>query len=313
MKKISSFILRISITGVLLILLFSKINLKVLGGILVHADLVFFGLAFVLFGLLNLLVSERWRLLLTGLGLEAKGERILLSYMASLFINLIFPSTVGGDAVRTMDIAGHTKRPSSAILATVLLDRLSGFFGLITVLILALIFGYRVINDTRILWAGLVLVLVLVFLTGVMFSGRVFGSVVGFLSAGKIKSYLTQIHAAASGYARKKRILFKIWFYSLLIHAGMSGVYYLTARGLGLHVSFVYFLLVVPVLTVFSAMPISVGGLGVRDTASVVIFAKVGVAAEKALALSLANFGFLFILGILGGIAYVLNLSRRRL
>ena len=66
-------------------------------------------------------------------------------------------------------------------------------------------------------------------------------------------------------------------------------------------------------ITVFSTLPFTVGGLGLRDTASVVVFTRVGLAAAKAFALSLINFAFMLILGILGGFCYVFILYRRRL
>ena len=106
--------------------------------------------------------------------------------------------------------------------------------------------------------------------------------------------------------------MFEAWFLSLIIQGGLSVVYYLVAEAIGVHLDLVYFLIFVPVITAFSVIPISIGGLGVRDTASVIIFGKVGLAAAKAFALSLVNFGFMFILGVCGGISYVLTLRHRR-
>ncbi|OIO36567.1 MAG: hypothetical protein AUJ74_01680 [Candidatus Omnitrophica bacterium CG1_02_44_16] len=312
MKKIRSFILKISITLCLLIFLFGKTDLRALFGVARNADISKMLLAFLLFVFLNFLVVLRWRLLLKGLCIPVSFARLASSYMASLFFNLVLPSTIGGDAVRTLDIAGHTKTHSSGILATVILDRASGFFGLFTVLACALVFGYGILGDENIFLVSGILLLIMVFSAGIMFSGRFFKAVFGFLPFAKLKDYLLKIHQATRSFKHKAGILAGAWFLSVIIQAGLSVTYFFIARAIGLDMKFIYFLLFVPVITVFSVIPISLGGLGVRDAACVAIFTKAGATAEKALWLSLSNFGFMLVLGILGGAIYVFNLYRRR-
>ena len=222
------------------------------------------------------------------------------------------PSTVGGDALRTLDIASHTGKPSSGILATVVLDRLAGFFGMMTVLVVALIFGFHMSKDASIIWATLILFVLISFLTGIMFSGIFFRVVTRHLPFKKIKEYLHQLHTATAGYKKRFDLLLKVWFVSCVIQAGLAIVYYFIALSIGLRLHLIYFWIFVPMITTFAVLPISIGGLGIRDAACVGVFTKIGVAAEKALALSLTNFGFMIILGLAGGASYVFALHRRR-
>jgi uncharacterized protein (TIRG00374 family) len=136
--------------------------------------------------------------------------------------------------------------------------------------------------------------------------------VFGYLPFENIKSYLRKLHEATRSFKHKKGALLGAWLLSIVVQGGLSVMYYYAACAIGLRVDLIYFFLFVPVITVFSAIPISVGGLGVRDAASVAVFAKVGVAAEKAFAMSLLNFGFLLVLGSIGGFVYVFGLYRRR-
>jgi uncharacterized membrane protein YbhN (UPF0104 family) len=214
--------------------------------------------------------------------------------------------------VRTLDISHHSGSHSSNILATVVLDRVSGFFGLMTVLFLALVLDFRVLHDPAILSVTFILFGLVFFLIGIMFSRRFFDFLFLHLPFQKFKAYLYKIHEATSGYRDKKTILAGVWFLSVLVQGGMSFVFYCMARAIGLKLGLIPFLVFVPVITAFSVLPISIGGLGLRDTACVVLFAKVGVAAEKALCMSLANFGFMFVLGVLGGLSYVFTLHHRR-
>ncbi|MDD5019310.1 MAG: lysylphosphatidylglycerol synthase transmembrane domain-containing protein [Candidatus Omnitrophica bacterium] len=313
MKKISAFFLRISITFGLLVFLFIRSDVRRLWTVILEADASWLLGAFVLFFLLNVLVFVRWLILLRGRGIHVSPPRLFLSYLTGQFFNLIFPSTIGGDAVRTLDISRHTKKHSSDILASVILDRVSGFLGLVTVLIFSLLFGYNLFNDASIFLAtGILLVLVVLF-SAMMFSGRFFGLCVKCIPFAGVRGYFEKIHVQTKAYAGQRAVLWAAWMISCVAHAGLAFVYYLVARAFGLEYALIYFLIFVPMITAFSSIPVSVGGLGVRDTASVFVFAKIGIAKESAFAMSLVNFGFMLILGVLGGIGYVYLLYRRRL
>ena len=88
-------------------------------------------------------------------------------------------------------------------------------------------------------------------------------------------------------------------------------IFYLVARSLHQEVKMIYFLIFVPLICVISSLP-SIGGLGVRDAGSAYLFAKVGVEAATAVSISLINFLFMIITGLVGGVIYVTALSSRR-
>lgn len=312
MKKITSFYLRISITLLLLIFLFSKTDVKGLADIVRHADAGYLGSALFLFLFLNFLIVLRWQTLLRGLSIRVPLSRVFVSYLASQFFNLALPSTIGGDTWRTLDIARYTQTPSSVILATVVLDRVAGFFGLMVVLALALFFGAHVLNDATVLIAALFLLGIVFFLAGIAFSGRFFDAIFKYVPFKKIKEYLYQIHEATSSFRGRPRVLGQALFLAFFVQAGLPLIYYGAACAVGVHASLMTFCVFVPIITAFSVIPVSIGGLGVRDTACVALFAKVGIAAEKAFAISLVNFIFILFLGLCGGLTYVLALSRRR-
>lgn len=313
MKKISSFILRISIAVALLIFLLSRTDLHALGETFRQADPVLMAAAFGLLLLLNVFVCWRWDILLKGVDVRVPFGRLLASYFASLFFNLVFPSTIGGDAVRTVDISRYANRHSSDILATVVLDRVSGFFGLFTVLIFSLLFGFRIFGDPSILCAAFALLALVVFFVAAMFHSGFFGFLMRCLPFKRLRAYLDRIHAGTSSYTRKKRVLVMAWGISALTHIGLAFVFCLCALALDIKISLVYYLIFVPMVTAFASLPFSIGGLGLRDTACVFVFGKVGLSAAQSLVLSLSNFSFMLAIGLIGGCAYVAALHRRRI
>lgn len=312
LKKISSIVLRISITLFLLIFLFRKTDIAGLSGIVRQTDVWRLAQAFALFLFLNFLILLRWQALLQGLSIRVRLSRIFITYLSSLFFNLVLPSTIGGDTVRTIDMARHTAHASSGVLATVVLDRVAGFFGLMTVLVVALFFGYRILNDPAIIVVAFILLGIILFLTGIAFWGRFFNFIFRHVPFERLRKYLYKIHDATASFKEHRGVLFYVWFLSCIVQAGLPIMYYLASEAVGAHVSLAYFFIFVPVITAFSVIPVSIGGLGVRDTACVALFAKAGMAAEKAFVLSLINFGFIFVVGVFGGLMYVFSLYRRR-
>jgi len=312
MKKAASAFLRISITLVLLIFLFSKTDTEQLLGYVQGAHKGQLAAAFGLFFFLNILVLLRWQVLMRARSLRVGIFRLFRAYLSGLFFNLVLPSTIGGDAVRTLDIAEHTGETSSTILGTVVMDRVIGFFGLFAVLIVSLVFGFRHFRDPSILIVGVVLLGLTVFMSGVLFSSRVFRFFFGWLPFVKLREYLKSVHVVTSEYGGKRGALLTAFALSVGVHLGLSFVFLLTAAALGERVDVLHALMFVPMVTAFSSLPISIGGLGLRDAATVFVFTKVGMAREPAFAVSLLAFGFMFAIGLLGGVSYVSTLYRRR-
>jgi len=86
----------------------------------------------------------RWNMLLKTLGVTATLSRRIASFAGGNFFNYFLPSTVGGDLVRSFDLSTHTKK-TKEVIATVLLDRLSGYAGLEIVFLAALFLGWGLV------------------------------------------------------------------------------------------------------------------------------------------------------------------------
>ncbi|HQP91882.1 MAG TPA: lysylphosphatidylglycerol synthase transmembrane domain-containing protein, partial [Candidatus Omnitrophota bacterium] len=214
---------------------------------------------------------------------------------------------------RTIDISLHSKKHSSRVLATVVLDRIGGFCGLMAVLAGALLFGYKLLNDASVIIVSLILFFIIIFIFAVAFSTPFFKLVCCLVPFKKLKDYLTQLHEATASYKNDPKALFKVFLVSLIIQGGLSVVYFWIALSVGIKTGLIYYFIFVPVISVISVIPVSIGGLGLRDAASVAFLAKAGITAEGALALSLSNFAFIFAVGFTGGMVYVIDIYRRRI
>ena len=141
-----SLLLRIGLSVGLLWFIFSRINLQKTIEVVKTADIKYLVLAFVVFIIINLIILWRWVTLIRALDLKTPLLMIARFHFAGLFGNLFLPSSVGGDIIK---IAGLCKDNDhkAKVVASVLLDRLSGFAAIVIVATISFTLGNKLIND----------------------------------------------------------------------------------------------------------------------------------------------------------------------
>ena len=102
-------------------------------------------------------------------------------------------------------------------------------------------------------------------------------------------------------------VLLKVLIYSFLLQFAVILNYYLASLAVGIDLGITAFLFMVPVISIITMIPISIGGIGLRENAIVIIMAGLGVMEEKAAVCSLLILVMLLIVGIIGGIVYILR------
>jgi len=316
LKNIAIYLLKISITAGLLIFLFKKTDINKMISIVKDLDLFYFSIALVTFVFTYYLGILRWQVLLKAADVVVPFSRITISYLMGLAINLFSPSTVGGDLARGIDLSIYASKSKPKILATVILDRIFGYIAIVLIASFSLIFGYKFINDKAVLISFGILVFVLLIILSILFSKnilnillRVFGKVE------IIKNSLIRFHEAVSLFRLKSRLnaVIYVLFLSLVIQFGAVFLIYFLAQALKIDIAMIYFFVFVPIINAISMIPITIGGLGLRDSSAVYFFTRVGLSASAAFTLSLMTFLFFVISGIIGGIVYVFTLRPRRI
>lgn len=315
MKRITSLLIRLVVTSLILAVLFLKINFRLVFSTIASCDLVLFVFSFLIFLFTYYLGLFRWQILLHGLDLKPPLKKITIAFSGGLFFNLIMPSTIGGDVARTYTLFSHTKE-GGKVAATVILDRLTGFLALNFIAILALVCGSRYINNQMVIISIVIMTLAFTSIAMILFSRRAskkLCSLFDFLHLHKITLLWMKVFSAISLFRQKKGLLIKAFIVSIFIQTFSVIVTYLITISLGAQAKMLYFFILVPIIGAISTLPVTIGGLGLRDASSVLFFSKIGITANIALATSLITFFFSTAVGVLGGIIYVLTLRTRRL
>jgi glycosyltransferase 2 family protein len=265
-----------------------------------------FAAAVFLFVVSNVLGALQWHLLLRAQRLALPFGKSLVFYFVGMFFNNVLLGNIGGDAMRIYDIRRSTGQSSSGIAAT-LMDR---FIGLLSTCFLALL-AYPLIPDERRAWlvpALLPIWIGLFLLLAAGLSRRIGGFCENLfvrLPPAALGRLVSRLRRSIVVYRHRIGLLAGVWFISLIVQFSRILVYWLAGLALGMKTGLIYFICFQPVAAVFAALPISVGGLGVRETTMIGLFDSVGVEDNLTLAMSLLGYVAGILASLLGGVAFV--------
>lgn len=315
-KNILFYLLKIGITAGLLVFLYTKTDIKFGDVILAvkKANPVYFSIAVILFAFNYFLGMFRWNVLLKAAGVMVPFSRLVVSYLMGLAVNLFIPSTVGGDLARSVDLSVYSSNSKSKLLATVMLDRISGYIAVVGIALFSIFLGFKFV-DKPILISFTIITAILIAIILVLFNRRI---------ARLVQTIFGRFHAIKSAHANfdesinlfMREAKLKALMFTLLIAFVIQIVSvligYFLAESLGFHIDIIYFFIILPIINAISMIPLTMLGLGSRDISSVYFFGRVGLPAAYAETMSLVVF-FLFVLtGVIGAIVYTLFAPTRK-
>lgn len=248
----------------------------------------------------------RWRVAMTAVGKAlAMVETARVVYIA-MFFNLVLPGAVGGDAIRMWKgrRAGLTLVQA---VNSVMLERVATVLGLVLLVAATEPLLMDRLGDNPAIY-------VFPALTAAGILGTLFLMVLDRLPATLQRWKL----ARALGYlaADTRRLFLKVGHvvpilaYAVLGHLNLSLVVYVLALGLGLQVTFVDCVVLVPPVILATTIPISIAGWGVRESAMVTAFGFIGVAAHSSLVLSVLFGIAVTVASLPGGLVWLTSPDR---
>lgn len=259
---------------------------------------------FLVAGLANLLGVVRWNVFLRMQGLRLPGWDVLRISFVGLFFNNFLVGAVGGDVVKVVWLAARGHRKSSALLS-VLMDRMSGLPPLIVASLVFILWRLDwlqqspvVAGVTHFIFVYLGVVTALMVLSFVLASTRLIHRLPERFPG------RAQIHEFNTAYLE----FIKCWprtlwasFLSLLILLIHFFTFYCSARAFDLQLPLMDFFALMPAVDIISAMPVSLGGFGVREQLFVTLLGDLaGVPAAQAVSISLGGALLAMVWGLAG-------------
>lgn len=263
----------------------------------------------VLVGFLGYLLSQvlsayKWQVLSRPLGFLQPFRAYAAYYFAGMYFNLFAPSTVAGDFGRSVLLAAGRERLPLAV-QSVVADRVSGLVMLFWVGAIGVLLADPTVLPIQ--WrVGVCAVAV-----GAVAGWWLLPSALerGFPPDHRLRRFFQGL---IGPYTEQPRVLLQACGLSLLFHVFQFGLQLMLARALGLEVSAWYLLVCIPLISLLSGLPISFGGLGVRESGYVMFLAMAGIGQERALALGLLWSAIVLGANATGGVALLLSPAARR-
>lgn len=310
-KNLMSFLGRLALSSILLIGLFNYISWKDILAAVKQADWQILGLAFLVNIFIQVVCLARWIILMQALNLKASWGMASRYFFIGLFCNLFLPTSIGGDVIKALGMS-RSVGSKPKVFASVVLDRLSGFGGLVVLALSAYIFGHQVIDAPAVIIPVIALTVLSLTIGFMLFHEKVYGfCCIIFKAFPKIHKALMDMHADVVMMKARKRTALGCLMMSVFIQVLGAYMYYLIAVALGQKVELMYFLVVAPIVCAVSFLP-SIGGLGVRELGWVYFLARVGVEKSISASISLISFFFIIVIGVMGGVIYVTTSANRR-
>lgn len=266
------------------------------------------------------LMAYRWGEILKSRGYSIKLRRLFSYYLIGIFfMNFVPGGGVSGDVARLIYVDREV-RDKAFVLSTLVYERLVGGVIILLIGLISTVASRDYIQADRIISAselmlGLVVISAMMLMSSYVSSKlarlcRFLGERVSAKRAGEAAARTLE---AISEFRKHPRMLAVTIALSVLIRIVWGFGCYIVALALGLPLGLPIVFAFISLVDLVRMLPISVGGLGVREWLIIALFASAGVGREQALAFSLLAFAPIYLNAIAGGVVYVSMAKLRRL
>lgn len=292
-----SAIIRLGGSAVLLTVLFVLLPLDEMWAAFTNISPGMWVTAIAVYLSLHLLGVAKWRMMINVGGAGVSFAQAIRFYYAGLFGNTFLPSIIGGDVVRAGLALKHVRSKAGLLFGSVV-DRTLDIFGLalvagIGVLLLPAAFDAQ---SRRILWG-----------VGLAFA-LIGAAVLAVIAATPVRRFPLRVRRKLVRLRQATRAMRERPATVLLALLGgmalQTSLILLTAwlgRACGIDQPLRVWLFVWPLAKISAILPVTQGGLGVREAAQAALFAPFGVPAVLAVAVSLVFQAVIISGGLVGG------------
>ena len=223
------------------------------------------------------------------------------SYFAGLFANLFLPSIAGGDVVRA-GLAIRYKAKKENIIIGGILDRVLDISSLGLIIIISSICAQTSSSfEYKPVFLGF-LIFISIFLLGI----------ISILTLPRLRilpvsltNRLLPFQDVIKKLLKDPKRATEVFFLSLLIQSGFILLNVLLGKACDIHLPIHVWFLTWPLAKLSAMIPISLGGIGVRETAFALLLQRYGIPLSKSVAVGLLWESVIIIGGLVGGLFYI--------
>ncbi len=294
MKKLK-FLAKLSVSAVLIFVLFHKINISRFEDMLFKIGLLKFFLLSLLYILSQVVSSVRWSFVIESLNEKMAVLELLRAYFLGMYANLFLPSIIGGDAIKAYVVSKKIGLRKS--ISSIFLERYNGLMALLLISLVSVLVFNRFFNAKII--AGVVAVNIFSVISIYSLRFKIFRRYE------KLRNFYDDIVMF-----HKSRFFVRVSILSVVVQTIVILIYMLSGLMLGLKISPIYYFAFIPIINLISFLPISFNGIGVREFSFVYFFSFANLNKLQALSLSISVFFVVVFCSLIGGVVYFVSKDR---
>ncbi|MFQ5683476.1 MAG: lysylphosphatidylglycerol synthase transmembrane domain-containing protein [Candidatus Binatia bacterium] len=302
------FLLKILVSVGLMVFLISRIDVNRFLRVISSAHLSYLGVALTGYFLGQIISSIRWAILARPLGFRNPIKEFTLFYLIGMFFNLLAPSTVGGDVGRVFYLArdgNHDQRTkwlgsTAPAVASVIMDRAIGMAVMVWIGALALLVFPQYSLPAFIRYPTFVIALGLI-------CGWMLLSPINKYFRGREHPVVKKLSLVLETYQNHRQVVMQAMIFSLVVHLIQAWIQILLGQALDVQIPWSFSLILYPLVGLFSALPVSFSGFGLREGSYLFLLPTIGISPEKAITVGLIWFIIVAFDSLIGGAVFILR------
>lgn len=261
---------------------------------------------------LRLFSALRWYVLFRPVNEAASLREITRITFIASFFGQALPGVIGVEALRVYSLA-RSRDDWGGAFASVVADRVFGLISLGLMVLIGILIGPRALQSLMLtpLLVVAAMLLVLVLAAVIPASRRRLESAFPSAFISRLREWIDKVYHCFDHYKTNVPLMAYSLVLALVFQFARVLLFYVAALMLGYSPDFIYFVAIVPAVMFAALLPISIGGLGVREAGLVYLFTAFAVM-ESAPTFTIAL--LVFFTGVLstlpGGLMYVRNRQR---
>jgi uncharacterized membrane protein YbhN (UPF0104 family) len=299
-------VIRFGVAAVLLIVIFSRVDLQQMATVITSLSPSIVGLALLVNLFAWVVNSYKWQLLLTSYGIRHRLDGLLRLNLVANFFSKALPGQVTGEVLKAIRLSGSTKQ-QQGVFASIFLDRVTGLVAIAILGAAALLISPPPLSGI-VGMAPMLGALSVIAIGGALFLGAptLFGR------SNRLKAITQLPHfryvpaflsfADSEGRRPGGRQLGIALILALIFQMIIVVFAWLLTVAVGIDASPVVLSWVMAVVAIGYLLPISFAGVGVREGILVGFLSLYGVPANQALTMSLVMFAIEMVVATLGGV-----------
>lgn len=256
--------------------------------------------------------GAKWHVLLRAQGVNVPFSAVLRFIFVGFFFNNFLPANVGGDVMRGFSLARYTDRAADAAVS-VIVDRVIGLMAYMATAAIAAVIAVNFTGRAeleQVEWVALVALAVLALGFGVLLSRRLrmlISRIFQIRFLAPLAPLWGRVSDAFGAYRFRYAALVTAFGIALVGIACTTIVNWLLSQSMGGLMPLEAIFLFNPLIALVLMIPVSIGGIGVNQTAYPFFYGLAGVPADHALAVSILMQAIALLGSLPGGVLWFLG------